>query len=69
MMGAGVCIGRGLVALGLRRAQHVLVYVLGGARSRSPSSLHTYHHLLVILCQLGWVLPLLLKVALTQVLS
>lgn len=50
MMGAGVSIGRGLVALGLGGAQHVLVYVLGGTRCRSTSGLHTYHHLLVILC-------------------
>lgn len=29
MMGAGISIGRGLVALGLGGAQHILVYVLG----------------------------------------
>lgn len=50
VVGAGICRIRGLVALGLRVSQHVLVHVLRGARCRSSTSLHTPHHLLVILC-------------------
>lgn len=50
MVGAGIGRGGGLVALGLRVAQHVLIHVLGGASCRGTTSLHTPHHVLVILC-------------------
>lgn len=50
VVGAGIGRSRGLVALGLGVAQHVLVHVLGGARCRGTTSLQTPHHLLVILC-------------------
>lgn len=41
-------VGR-LVALALGGAQHVLLHVLGGARSRGRGGLHTAHQLLLIL--------------------
>lgn len=50
VMGAGIGRGGGLVALGLGVAQYVLFHVLGGARCRGSTSLHTSHHLLIILC-------------------
>lgn len=50
VVGAGIGRGGWLVALRLGVAQHVLVYVLGRARCRGTTSLHTSHHLLLILC-------------------
>ena len=41
-------VGR-LVALALGVAQHVLLHVLGGARGRGYTGLHTAHQLLLIL--------------------
>lgn len=50
VVGASIDRGRGLVALGLGVAQHILLHVLGGTRCRSTTRLQTSNHFLLILC-------------------